>query len=510
MNKNLYRIVFNKARGLLMVVPDIAGSGRAGTSSPSARPRPALRQITGKLHRLCFALLLAQGAVQPVQAGIVADGHAPGSQQPTIINTANGTPQVNIQTPGAGGVSRNVYRQFDVDSKGVVLNNSHASTQTQIAGMVNGNPWLARGEAKIILNEVNARDPSQLNGFIEVAGRKAQVVIANPAGITCDGCGFINANRATLTTGQVLMEKGQLTGYDVNRGEIVIQGYGLDSSRQDSTDLISRAVKVNAGIWAKALNVTTGRNQVDAAHQRIDKKTDDGSLRPLLAVDVSQLGGMYAQKIRLLGTESGVGVHNAGALGAAAGDVVINADGTLTNSGSINASQNVQLASSATLMNQGTVYAAGRTDITSQASLSNTGIIAAGADTRIVAAGIHSGKKSVLAAGIAGDGTLGSSGELTLTSHGKLQASGQNMAAGKLTASATSLDIAGSQTYGDSLLLQASEGDILTTDARLSATHQLTASTRGMLNNDGGTLAAGQLHLTANRLSNRKGTVQQT
>ncbi len=510
MNKNLYRIVFNKARGLLMVVPDIAGSGRAGTSSPSARPRPALRQITGKLHRLCFALLLAQGAVQPVQAGIVADGHAPGSQQPTIINTANGTPQVNIQTPGAGGVSRNVYRQFDVDSKGVVLNNSHASTQTQIAGMVNGNPWLARGEAKIILNEVNARDPSQLNGFIEVAGRKAQVVIANPAGITCDGCGFINANRATLTTGQVLMEKGQLTGYDVNRGEIVIQGYGLDSSRQDSTDLISRAVKVNAGIWAKALNVTTGRNQVDAAHQRIDKKTDDGSLRPLLAVDVSQLGGMYAQKIRLLGTESGVGVHNAGALGAAAGDVVINADGTLTNSGSINASQNVQLASSATLMNQGTVYAAGRTDITSQASLSNTGIIAAGADTRIVAAGIHSGKKSVLAAGIAGDGTLGSSGELTLTSHGELQASGQNIAAGKLTASATSLDIAGSQTYGDSLLLQASEGDILTTDARLSATHQLTASTRGTLNNDGGTLAAGQLHLTANRLSNRKGTVQQT
>ncbi|WP_156198781.1 hypothetical protein [Yersinia rohdei] len=26
--------------------------------------------------------------------------------------------------------------------------------------------------------------------YIEVASRKAQVVIANPAGITCEGCGF--------------------------------------------------------------------------------------------------------------------------------------------------------------------------------------------------------------------------------------------------------------------------------------------------------------------------------
>ena len=508
MNKNLYRIVFNQARGSLMVVPDIAGAGRAGASA-SPRRRPALIQLTGKLHPLCFALLLAQGAVQPAQAGIVADGQAPGSQQPTIITTANGTPQVNIQTPGAGGVSRNVYSQFDVDHQGVVLNNSHAITQTQIAGMVNGNPWLAKGEAKIILNEVNARNPSQLNGFIEVAGRKAQVVIANPAGITCDGCGFINANRTTLTTGQVLMEKGQLTGYDVNRGEIVIQGYGMDSSRQDSTDLISRAVKVNAGIWAKSLNVTTGRNQVDAGHQRIDKKADDGSARPLLAVDVSQLGGMYANKIRLLGAESGVGVHNAGALGASAGDVVVNADGTLTNTGSINAAHNVQLASSATLNNTGTLYAADRADITSQGSLSNTGIIAAGTDTRIVATGIHSGAKSILAAGIAADGTLRSRGDLTLISPGELRASGQNMAAGKLIASGTRLDIGGSQTYGDSLLLQASEGDIRTADANLSATHQLTAITRGTLNNDGGKLAAGQLNLTASQLSNQKGTVQQ-
>lgn len=119
-------------------------------------------------------------------------------------------------------MSRNVFSRFDVDNKGVVLNNSHADTRTSIAGMVTANPWLAGGEARIILNEINARDPSQLNGFIEVAGKQAQVVIANPAGITCSGCGFINADRATLTTGQVQLSEGNLTGYRVSQGEITI------------------------------------------------------------------------------------------------------------------------------------------------------------------------------------------------------------------------------------------------------------------------------------------------
>ncbi|WP_145544443.1 filamentous hemagglutinin N-terminal domain-containing protein, partial [Yersinia massiliensis] len=280
MNKNLYRIVFNKARGLLMVVADIAASGRA-TSSPSSGVGHAQRRCISALSSLNFSLLLALGCVSlSAQADIVADAGAPAGQQPTIISSANGTPQVNIQTPSSGGVSRNVYSQFDVDNRGVILNNGHGVNQTQLGGFVDANPWLARGEANIILNEVNSRDPSKLNGYIEVAGRKAQVVIANPAGITCEGCGFINANRATLTTGQVQLNNGQLTGYDVERGEIIVQGAGMDSSRQDHTDLIARSVKVNASLWANDLNVTTGRNQVDAAHQNINTKAADGSPRP--------------------------------------------------------------------------------------------------------------------------------------------------------------------------------------------------------------------------------------
>lgn len=277
MNRNCYRIIFNKARGMLMVVADIARSGRAGTSLSSRTGYPHRQRIC-RVTPLAFSLWLASGMVHSVSAaGIVADHGAPGHQQPTITQTASGIPQVNIQTPSAGGVSHNTYSQFDVGNQGVILNNAHNNVQTQLGGMVAGNPWLAKGEARIILNEVNSRNPSQLNGFVEVAGKKAQVVIANPAGISCDGCGFINANRATLTTGQPQMKNGSLTGFSVERGEIQVTGKGMDASRTDYTDIIARSVKINAGIWAQDLKVTTGRNNVDIAHGQIEKKTGAGN-----------------------------------------------------------------------------------------------------------------------------------------------------------------------------------------------------------------------------------------
>ncbi|MCT4706081.1 hemagglutinin repeat-containing protein [Enterobacteriaceae bacterium H16N7] len=509
MNKHFYRIIFNQARGMMVVVAEITRSHRAGVSpSPASVNKPA-GKLLAALSPLTFGILLSFAQISSVQAGIVADKSAPGGQQAQIINSANGTPQVNIQTPSAAGVSRNTYSQFDVDKKGAILNNSHKNVETRLGGMVAANQNLVKGEAKIILNEVNARDPSRLNGYIEVAGQKAQVVIANPSGISCDGCGFINANRATLTTGQVQMNNGQITGYDVNKGDIVVQGAGMDSGSADSTDLIGRAVKMNAGVWAKELKVTAGRNVVDAAHNTVRAKAADSSTAPTVAIDVSSLGGMYANKIRLIGTEKGVGVHNAGSIGASAGDVAISADGTLSNSGAITASQSLQLTTQGGLNNQGTLYASTDTTVKAAGNIHNAGIIAAQRNTGLTGRSINSTAAGTLAAGMKDDGSLGTSGDLTLNGQGELVANGQNAAAGTLTARGSSVNLDESRTSAHLATIKASAGDITTRHATVAAKDKLTLSGSKTLDNTGGTLSASQLELTARSLTNQQGTVQQ-
>ncbi|HCO6393488.1 TPA: filamentous hemagglutinin N-terminal domain-containing protein [Escherichia coli] len=509
MNRNCYRIIFNKARGMLMVVADIARSGRAGTSLSSRTGYPHRQRIC-RVTPLAFSLWLASGMVHSVSAaGIVADHGAPGHQQPTITQTASGIPQVNIQTPSAGGVSHNTYSQFDVGNQGVILNNAHNNVQTQLGGMVAGNPWLAKGEARIILNEVNSRNPSQLNGFVEVAGKKAQVVIANPAGISCDGCGFINANRATLTTGQPQMKNGSLTGFSVERGEIQITGKGMDASRTDYTDIIARSVKINAGIWAQDLKVTTGRNNVDIAHGQIEKKTGDVSSQPQMALDVASLGGMYAGKIRLVGTETGVGVRNAGHIGAQAGAVTLTADGRIENSGSISAKTDVHLATTRELHNSGSVYAGQDTQIQSDGVFTHTGSVASRRNTRIQTARLTGGERSLLAAGVKDDGRLAAAGNLTVSTTGELAAHGQVLSGGDMQLKGQGLDLSNSRIQGQHTELDAGSGNLFTQNAQLSA-GTLSARTAGQFSNNGGTINADTLQISAQSLSNRKGSLIQT
>nr|WP_028985513.1 hemagglutinin repeat-containing protein [Escherichia coli] len=509
MNRNCYRIIFNKARGMLMVVADIARSGRAGTSLSSRTGYPHRQRIC-RVTPLAFSLWLASGMVHSVNAaGIAADHGAPGHQQPTITQTASGIPQVNIQTPSAGGVSHNTYSQFDVGNKGVILNNAHNNVQTQLGGMVAGNPWLAKGEARIILNEVNSRNPSQLNGFVEVAGKKAQVVIANPAGISCDGCGFINANRARLTTGQPQMKNGSLTGFSVERGEIQITGKGMDASRTDYTDIIARSVKINAGIWAQDLKVTTGRNNVDIAHGQTEKKAADASSQPQVALDVSSLGGMYAGKIRLVGTETGVGVRNAGHIGAQAGAVTLTADGRIENSGSISAKTDVHLATTRELHNSGSVYAGQDTQIQSNGVFTHTGSVASRRNTRIQTARLTGGERSLLAAGVKDDGRLAAAGNLTVSTTGELAAHGQVLSGGDMQLKGQGLDLSNSRIQGQHTELDATSGNLSTQNVQLSA-GTLSTRTAGHFSNNGGTINADTLQISAQSLSNHRGKLIQT
>lgn len=321
MNQNLFRLVFNAARGQVMAVSEVAvGKGKAASGERRGRN---------------VGLALFAFALSPLAWGqVIADPNAAGNQKPQIVTSANGVTQVNIQTPSAAGVSRNVYSQFDVNAQGVILNNSTGNVQTQLGGWVQSNGNLAGGSARVILNEINSSNPSQLRGFVEVAGQRAEVIIANPAGIAVNGGGFINASGVTLTTGTPLMNGGNLDGYRVQRGTVTVEGAGLETGNADFTNIIARAVQVNAGIWAKDLKVTTGANDVNAANTSTTTIVGTGTA-PTVALDVAALGGMYAGKITLVGTEAGLGVTNAGSIAANGGALVVQANGMLTNTGLI-------------------------------------------------------------------------------------------------------------------------------------------------------------------------------
>jgi filamentous hemagglutinin family protein len=194
-------------------------------------------------RRQIASVLLASHLMGPalVFAQVVINGGTPNDGRRAYVDqTQNGLPKVNIATPNGAGVSHNVYQEFNVGKQGLILNNGASSSNTSLAGWVEGNPNLKAGnEAKMILNEVVGAKQSQLQGFLEVAGKKADVIIANENGITCNGCGFINTSRVTLSTGMLIWGgAGQLDGLKVRQGSVVVGVDGL-SAPDSRVDLLS-------------------------------------------------------------------------------------------------------------------------------------------------------------------------------------------------------------------------------------------------------------------------------
>ena len=490
MNKLCYRTVFNRQRGMRMAVaetsPTHAGQGAAAGQGPLA---PVLRQLT------MLALLGGLHAVTAT-AQVVADTTASGNQRPAVLTTASGVTQVNIQTPSAAGVSRNTYSQFDVNGQGAILNNSRSNTSTQIGGFVQANPWLANGSARVILNEVNSTRASRIHGFVEVAGPSAEVIIANPAGIAIDGGGFINASAVTLTTGSAVMNAGNLESFRVRGGAVSVHGAGLDTSGADHTHILARAVQINAGIWASQLTVLTGSNDLSAIAGSAPVATGPthsaaDSAAPSFALDVAELGGMYARSIFIMGTEAGLGVRNSGVVGATAGDVQVTNNGALVNSGSIYAGSNTHIATQGEIINsgQGLIAALGNTNLSAQ------GRISAVAGT-------------TLAAGMNSAGTVGQSGTLSVVSATTADLHG-NVAAGQASnVSAAQLSLRGATLHSGSASLLATGQEIDATGASITVHDTLNAQAQTGLVTDRATVHAAQLVLAAHSLSNVGGDLQ--
>lgn len=279
-------------------------------------------------QRLLSGMLSFLLATQPLLPAMAAVITPEGNTQ--MDKAANGVPVVNIATPNQSGISHNKYNDYNVGKEGLILNNATGQfTQTQLGGIIQNNPNLQPGkEASGIINEVTGANRSQLQGYTEVAGKAANVMVANPYGITCNGCGFINTPNATLTTGKpVLDANGNLQSLDVSKGSITIEGKGLDGSQSDAVSIIARATEINAALHAKDLTVIAGANRV-AANGQTSPLNGEGEA-PKIAVDTGALGGMYANRIHLVSSEKGLGV-NLGNLNARQGDITLNANGKLT------------------------------------------------------------------------------------------------------------------------------------------------------------------------------------
>ncbi len=250
--------------------------------------------------------------------------------KPVLNVSANGVPVVQIVPPNSAGVSHNRFTQYNVGTEGQVLNNSGLGSVSVLAGSVGGNPMLGNSNARLILNEVTSVNPSALNGRIEITGKRADLVIANPNGISVDGGGFINASRAVLTTGKSQLTSGAVANnFSVQQGQISVQGKGLDARGADQLFLLSRSLLVNADLFANDLNVVTGANQINLATGALSQQAGTGIV-PTVAVDVSNLGGMYANSIYLVGTEAGVGVNSKGKMEALTGDIQLSSAGDIT------------------------------------------------------------------------------------------------------------------------------------------------------------------------------------
>ncbi|HHF1970299.1 TPA: filamentous hemagglutinin N-terminal domain-containing protein, partial [Haemophilus influenzae] len=482
---------------------------------------------------------------------IRADKSAPGNQQPTVLQTANGLPQVNIQTPSAGGVSRNQYSQFDVAEKGAVLNNARKAAQTQIAGWVQGNPNLARGEAKVILNEVNSANPSRLKGYVEVAGKKADVVIANPSGIQCDGCGVINAGRTTLTTGKAEVENGELKGYRVKGGKVTVGQKGMDNSQSDYTDIIAEKAEINGGVWSKkGIKVTTGKNNVDRTNDsvvyvgdkntsKIDRTSDTQSENQNYSVDVSQLGGMYAEKIHLVDNGQGLGVRNAGHIGASAGSVKIDSQGRIVNSGTISATHQAALNAEKVIENKGKIETKqGRAALHSQTRVNQhgsivsrqggvllqtkdkvdqTGETVAKGHVQYLAKNIELKSGTLVAAGVTVqdvtqdeirslDVQHAQGANITLSAEKTISSKAKHLASGEINVRAETVDLSDSQLSGDRIALQSVQSALNLNKTTLYSEGKTTLSNPNLISTENAHLNADHFVVDSAQLNNYQGS----
>ncbi|EFE9443652.1 TPA: contact-dependent inhibition effector tRNA nuclease [Escherichia coli] len=413
--------------------------------------QPPVR-FTYRLLSYLISTIIAGQPLLPVVGAVITPQNGAGMDK-----AANGVPVVNIATPNGAGISHNRFTDYNVGKEGLILNNATGKLNpTQLGGLIQNNPNLkAGGEAKGIINEVTGGNRSLLQGYTEVAGKAANVMVANPYGITCDGCGFINTPHATLTTGKPVMNAdGSLQALEVTEGSITINGAGLDGTRSDAVSIIARATEVNAALHAKDLTVTAGANRI-TADGRVSALKGEGNV-PKVAVDTGALGGMYARRIHLTSTESGVGV-NLGNLYAREGDIILSSSGKLVLKNSLAGGNTTVTGTDVSLSGDnkagGNLSVTGTTGLTlNQSRLVTDKNLVLSSSGQIVQNGgeLTAGQNAMLSAQHLNQtsGTVNAAENVTLTTTDDTTLKGRSVAGKTLTVSSGSLNNGGTLVAG--------------------------------------------------------------
>ena len=331
------------------------GAGRLSAPTYTKEYFGVFTQVSKRL-----AALLLIGLLAPCfsYCEIIPDNSAAANHRASVSQTPNApATQIDIASPNDRGVSINEYSKFNTPKEGTVFNNSQGGAISKTAGYIPPNPRLNRGEAKLIINQVNSPLPSNLQGNIEIAGRKADLIIANPSGINVNGATIINSSSTTLSTATPTYENGHLKSLNISKdGSINIGANGLNDNG-DYLNVISNSLKLEGKIYANEINVVATDGKVSLKNTNSGLRQDnlkieqEGGSHPRgVSIDSSALGGMYAGKINIISTKDGAGINNKGAI-LADSSLKIDANGDLINEGKLGSNGQTQI-SSETISNQ--------------------------------------------------------------------------------------------------------------------------------------------------------------
>lgn len=350
-------------------------------------------QLPSRPKRLLSYTIILLTAVYPLHPAWGAAMTA--ADKNTQVSQQNNIPVINIATPNGAGISHNKFQDFNVDKQGAVLNNATSNVNSQIAGQIKANANLKGNAANLIINEVTGSSRSELQGKLEVAGKGANVLIANPNGITCNGCSFVNTPAITLTTGKPIQDnKGALSAVEVKKGSVVIGANGMNAEAQTYADIISRATELNGQIKAKNLTLMQGTNRVDFQKGTVVPVAGEGA-KPSVSVDTKALGGMYANQVKLVSTEAGVGI-NLSNVQTNQNDLTLTVDGKIILAGNIQGKKDINVSTKNLQINANANVNATKDITLATNTLTNNGKVIAGKDMRVFADNVSNTGNSAL------------------------------------------------------------------------------------------------------------------